>query len=77
MALINFNELTKFDLRLVNLYYHNTTLYGSFEPMTRDRDDVVRETEFTIFNCVSGLEGRVWFAWLAEGTRSEGGTKHQ
>lgn len=34
MALINFNELTEFALRLVNLYYHNTTLEGEFEPMS-------------------------------------------
>lgn len=33
MALINFNELTEFALRLVNLYYHNTTLERVREPM--------------------------------------------
>lgn len=34
MALISFNELTTFALRLVNLYYHNTTTDVRFEPMS-------------------------------------------
>lgn len=34
MALINFNELTEFALRLVNLYYHNTSLDVGFTPMS-------------------------------------------
>lgn len=35
MALINFNELTEFALRLVNLYYHNMTLERTQEPMSK------------------------------------------
>lgn len=34
MALINFNELTEFALRLVNLYYHNMLLDVGLEPMS-------------------------------------------
>lgn len=34
MALINFNELTEFAPRLVNLYYHNTTFEEEYEPMS-------------------------------------------
>lgn len=34
MALISFNELTKFAPRLVNLYYHNTRVEAFSEPMS-------------------------------------------
>lgn len=57
MALINFNELTEFGLRLVNLYYHNTSLDVAFEPMSSASERVESECVNAILSRSVTLEG--------------------